>query len=169
MQFLRNLTQSLKSNGRGRLYFLPGFDQNLPTFVATIDIDYVQRIAVGVEAARREHALQLVRRAFDAGTLWNDTPNMPVLMHAFEPMHPDTPLQNVSLVEVDELPPADPSVTTMKCVGASHALLRFARLVEALCDESTANGETRGEPAVIELPAQEVTQLRQLLRSLDAA
>jgi hypothetical protein len=128
MQFLHNLSATLKrSANRGRLPFLPGFSEDLPKFVATVDVDYVQRVVVGLEASHREHAMQLIKRAFDAGTLWNDSSTMPVLMHAFEPVHPDAPLQLAALDEVDELPPAAPSVNTMRCIGASNALLRFAR------------------------------------------
>jgi hypothetical protein len=117
MQFLHNLSATLKrSANRGRLPFLPGFSEDLPKFVATVDVDYVQRVVVGLEASHREHAMQLIKRAFDAGTLWNDSSTMPVLMHAF-----------AALDEVDELPPAAPSVNTMRCIGASNALLRFAR------------------------------------------
>jgi hypothetical protein len=110
--------------------------------------------------------LQLIKRAFDAGTLWNDSSAMPVLMHAFEPVHPDAPLQLAALDEVDELPPADPSVNTMRCIGASTSLLRFARTIDALCAEALADRDATH--VTIDVPADEVSQLRKLLRSLEA-
>lgn len=168
MQFLHNLSATLKRTAhRGRLPFLPGFDEDLPKFVATSDVDYVQRIMVGLEASHREHAMQLVRRAFDAGTLWNDSRTMPVLMHAFEPVAPDSPVQFTSLDEVEELPPPDPSVSTMRCISASHALLRFARLIDALCTESGVPADRDVTRIPIQVPVDELSQMRKLLRSLE--
>ncbi|WP_321943689.1 hypothetical protein [Paraburkholderia tropica] len=166
MQFLRNLSGSLRRN-RSRLPFLPGFNQDLQPYVATVDVDYVQRVMVGVEATSAEHAQQMVRRAYDAGTLWNDTTAMPVLMHAFEPVNPESPLQLVSLEQIDELPPADPSVCTMKCVSSSWSLLRFARVIDELLTEALDPDDARTAYVGIDVPMKEVTELRQLLRTLD--
>jgi len=169
MQFLHNLSATLKrTTHRGRLPFLPGFNEDLPKFIATMDIDYIQRVTVGLEASHREHAMQLVKRAFDGGTLWNDSSAMPVLMHAFEPVHPDAPLQLASLEEVEELPPPDPSVATMRCISASHSLLRFARLIDALCSEGGAPSERDVSSISIDIPVDEVAQLHKLLRALEA-
>ncbi|PTB17775.1 hypothetical protein C9I57_26525 [Trinickia symbiotica] len=169
MQFLHNLSATLKRTAhRGRLPFLPGFNEDLPKFVATIDIDYVQRVTVGLEASHREHAIQVLQRAFNAGSLWNDSSAMPLLTHAFEPVHPDAPLQLASLEEVEELPPPDPSVATMRCISASHSLLRFARLIDALCSESGTPPDREFSSITVDVPVDELAQLRKLLRSLEA-
>jgi hypothetical protein len=169
MQFLHNLSATLKRTAqRGRLPFLPGFNEDLPKFIATIDIDYVQRVTVGIEASHQEHAMQLLKRAFDGGTLWNDSSAMPLLMHAFEPIHPDAPLQLASLEEVEELPPPDPSVASMRCVSASQSLLRFARLIDALCSEGGTPSDQDDSSITIDVPEAELAQLRKLLRSLEA-
>lgn len=169
MQFLQNLSATFKRTAhRGRLPFLPGFNEDLPAFIATIDVDYVQRVVVGVEASHREHAMQLLKRAFDAGTLWNDSATLPILMHAFEPVNPDGPMQLASLDEVDELPPPDPSVATMRCIGASHALLRFARTIDASYVEAGPQPDRDSKHVAIQIPIDELMQVRKLLRSLEA-
>ncbi len=168
MSFFRNLSASVKrSVGRNRLPFLPGFAQNAQPYIATVDVDYVQRVSVGVEAASAEHAAQLVRRAFDAGTLFNDSSSMPVLMHAFEPVRPDSPLQIASIEEIDEMPPADPSVDTMKCIGASQELLQFARMIGELCEEASVPQDQGASCIGIDIPLADVNRLHKLLDSLN--
>ena len=168
MQFFRNLTASVKrANNLGRLPYLSAFQHQRPKFVATVEIDYVQRVTIGLEASTVEHAQQLLKRTSDAGTLFNDTSTMPILMHAFEPVRADSPLQLVSLEEVDELPPADQSVSMMKCFGASYALLSFARMIDALCEEAIDPEERHIAMVGIDVPMEELTQLRSLLRTLD--
>lgn len=64
MSILQSITSPFKHNGlRTHLSFLPGFSQDIRTYVATIDGDYAQRVSVGVEASNREHAARLVKRA----------------------------------------------------------------------------------------------------------
>lgn len=168
MQFFRNLSASVKrANGIGRLPFLSAFQHNRPKFVATVEIDYVQRVAVGLEASTIEHAQQLLKRASDGGTLFNDTAIMPILSHAFEPVRADSPLQLVSLEEVDEMPPADQSVSMMKCFSSSYSLLAFARMIDALCEEAIDPEERHISMVGIDVPMEELTQLRSLLRTLD--
>lgn len=168
MSLLQSITSPLKRSMRGSLSFLPGFTQDLQTYVATIDIDYVQRVSVGVEASSRDHAAQLVRRAYDAGTLFNDTAAMPLLVHAFEPVSPDSPLQLASLEEVDELPASDPSVDAMKCIGASRSLLHFARVIDELCEQAE-DPQDRGAAYIgIDVPVDELVRLRKLLKPLEA-
>jgi hypothetical protein len=168
MRLFDNLASSVKRGARARLPFLSAFHQERPKFVATIDIDYVQRVSVGVEASTAEHAHQLVKRAFDGGTLFNDSATMPVLMHAFEPVRPDSPMQLLSLEEVDELPAADQSVHTLKCISAAYPLLTFARMIDALCDEELDPSDRPPAMVGIDIPMSELLQLRQLLRTLDA-
>ncbi|MCA8355610.1 hypothetical protein ABEG10_38390 (plasmid) [Burkholderia cenocepacia] len=152
---------------RNRLSFLPTFSQDLSKFVATIDVDYVQRVAIGIEASSADHAKAQLRRAYETGTLFNDSAKMPILMHAFEPVRPDAPLQLASFDEVDDLPEADPSVDTMKCIGSAHALLRFARYVAELIEEAEDPHDAGAKYVGIDLPVDEINDLRKLLDALE--
>jgi hypothetical protein len=53
-------------------------------FVVSYDLDYVHTVRVGVTAPDAEAAKKTAEEAFDAGTLWDNTADMPLLYDDFE-------------------------------------------------------------------------------------
>uniref|UniRef100_UPI003BEF3DC7 hypothetical protein n=1 Tax=Burkholderia arboris TaxID=488730 RepID=UPI003BEF3DC7 len=164
-----SIVTPFKRAARNRLSFLPAFSQDHSKFVATIDVDYVQRVSIGLEASSADQAKAQLRRAYESGTLFHDTAKMPILAHAFEPVRPDGPLQLAAFEEVDELPEVDPSVDAMKCIGSAQALLRFARYVEELVQEAEDPHDAGAKYVGIDLPVDEINDLRKLLEVLKNA
>lgn len=50
----------------------------------TYTLGYLHRVTVGVEADNGEAALRIAKQAFDEGTIWDDSPAMPLLYDDFE-------------------------------------------------------------------------------------
>ena len=48
-------------------------------FIVSYEIDYVHRVAVGIEALNETEAQQLAEQAFNDATLWDDTEALPLL------------------------------------------------------------------------------------------
>lgn len=48
-------------------------------FAVTYTLPYAHRVIVGVQASSAEAAVRVARRAFDAGSIWDDTTSMPLL------------------------------------------------------------------------------------------
>jgi hypothetical protein len=81
-------------------------------FAATYEIDYTHRVVVGVTAPDAETAKQLASNAFDEGTIWNDTEDMPLLFDDYEEVNDETLL--FSAEEISEFPEPDSSVKAIK-------------------------------------------------------
>ncbi|MBN2700938.1 MAG: hypothetical protein JXR29_05760 [Methylothermaceae bacterium] len=60
-------------------------------YAVTYTLPYTHRVVVGVEAENREEAIGKAEQAFDAGEIWDDTPEMPLLFDDFE--EDDGPLE----------------------------------------------------------------------------
>lgn len=56
----------------------------LPFWEVTYSLPYQHVVVVGVRAATADEATTRVQAAFDAGTLWDDNPDMPLLKDDFE-------------------------------------------------------------------------------------
>lgn len=48
-------------------------------YEVSYEVPYTHRVTVGVTARGKEEAIQIASEAFDAATLWTDTPDMPLL------------------------------------------------------------------------------------------
>ena len=169
MQFLRSFSNGFRrqSVNRSNVPFWQGFSRNRPKFLVTLDLGYMQRVVVGVEAPHEEAAMSNVRRALDAGTIWQNNPSMPILQHDFEPLDPERVVQGCAAREVDELPEADSSVSAMRCYESTWELLTFARRVLELCDEHQDLEDPVSDTFQVELPADDVRKLASLVKSLD--
>lgn len=53
-------------------------------------IDYTHKVQVGVPSESDQEALDTAQAAFDAGTLWDDTPEMPLLYDDYDEVEGDT-------------------------------------------------------------------------------
>ena len=48
-------------------------------YEVSYEVPYTHRVTVGVTARSKEEAIQIASEAFDAATLWENTPDMPLL------------------------------------------------------------------------------------------
>lgn len=91
-------------------------------------LDYAHRVQVGIEAASPEEALVKAQQAFDEGSIWDDTPQMPLLFDDYEEQDGQTLAFEVVAV-VDAWPAPDASVLQLRRDAA--ALRAWRLLVEA--------------------------------------
>ncbi|OQW65100.1 MAG: hypothetical protein BVN35_22315 [Proteobacteria bacterium ST_bin11] len=104
-------------------------------FFVSYEIDYVHRVSVGVIAEHPEQARQLAEQAFNDATIWDDTPNMPLLSDEFHEVEGESLMWEC--VEVEHWPAADHSIQQLK---QDHAAIQVCR---GLVTAYTA-GEARG-------------------------
>lgn len=97
-------------------------------FVVSYELDHVHRVSVGVTAEDSESAQSIAKGAFDAGSLWDDTTEMPLLSDDFEETAVCGALA-FQAEEVVEFPKPDASVDDIKQREAAYAACRI--LVEA--------------------------------------
>jgi hypothetical protein len=98
-------------------------------FMVAYGLDYSHRVVVGVDASSPELAAGTARKAFDAGTLWDDALEMPLLYDDYEEIDGQTVVFDVT--PVNRWPVADASVLLRRLHSAAHRLLTFARLVDS--------------------------------------
>ena len=80
----------------------------LKTYAVSYTIDYSHRVIVGVKAENEQAAIKIASDAFDAGDIWSNTAEMPLLFDDFEETEGESLV--FSATEVSELPEPDPSV-----------------------------------------------------------
>ena len=85
---------------------------NTKKFAVTYEIDYTHRVVVGVTAQDAEAAIKLANDAFDEGSIWDDTKEMPLLFDDFEEVDGET--LRFSAEGVSEFPEPDSSVKAIK-------------------------------------------------------
>jgi len=85
---------------------------HLKKFVVTYTIDYTHRVVVGVTAPTAQTAEKIASDAFDAGSIWDNTPEMPLLLDDYEEVDGETLC--FSSEEVPEFPEPDSSVKDLK-------------------------------------------------------
>lgn len=166
MSLFKTLTSPFKSKplSRGFLSLFPGVSQELRTFVATFEIPYVQRVSVGVQAVTPEQAKQSLMRAFANGSITKDTQTMPLLESAFEPCQDTAQMPPLQISEIEEFPEPDVSVSQMKCLNSSAAMLAMCRHFNELLIEAD---DGHGSPYVtIEVSASAAERLQNLMRGL---
>jgi len=81
-------------------------------FAVSYTIDYKHRVVVGVSAITSELAIDTASKAFDEGSIWDDTPDMPLLFDDYEEVESET-LQ-FSSEEIQAFPEPDSSVKQLK-------------------------------------------------------
>lgn len=103
-------------------------------------LDYVHRVQVAVPSVSDMDAVAIAEQAFNDATIWDDTPEMPLLYDDFEESQDNT--LRFEVVDVvgcmDDLPPRDGSVAALR----QRASARLAcRLLLQLCDEAKQSGK----------------------------
>jgi len=97
-------------------------------YVVQYSLDYEHRVQVGIEAASPEAAIEQAEAAFDTGTIWDDTGQMPLLFDDYEERDDQSPRFEV-VAEVDAWPAPDSSVLHQRRSSAAERACRL--LVEA--------------------------------------
>lgn len=94
-----------------------------PCFVVQYTLDYQHRVQVGVVAKTSEEAAQKARQAFDSGTIWDDTAEMPLLLDAYE--ETDDNVLAFAVFEVSEWPAPEFSVVQNRRDQVAKLACRF--------------------------------------------
>lgn len=100
---------------------------NLKRFVISYSLGYQHVVHVGIEAKYQDEALAKAQDAMDAGILWDDMPDMPLLMDEFEE-ECDNALEfqvEYELLASDPWPEPDASVKGLQLKEQSIALVRL--------------------------------------------
>ncbi|WP_342335219.1 hypothetical protein [Burkholderia pseudomallei] len=141
--------------------------QTLPAFMVGYSLDHTHRVVVGIRASNADAACAIARAAFDAGTLWDDTLDMPLLYDDYEEL--DGQVLNFDATPVATLPAADVSVSEVKLHAAAHRLLAFARLADSRLPLPAAIEAWHPDTLVpMTVTAEQARELRVLLGRLDA-
>ncbi|OAI24207.1 hypothetical protein A1356_16105 [Methylomonas koyamae] len=93
-----------------------------PAYAVTYTLDYTHRVVVGIVAESADGAQAVAEAAFDDGTIWDDTPEMPLLFDDFEEVDGKTPRWQVEAVDV--WPKADASVVKLRQERTAMAVCR---------------------------------------------
>jgi hypothetical protein len=88
-------------------------DADLKKFAVTYTIDCKHRVVVGIVATDLLSAVNKGSEAFDEGTIWDDTPEMPLLFDDYEEESSKETLWFMA-EEVSEFPEPDSSVIKLK-------------------------------------------------------
>ena len=138
----------------------------LPAFMVGYSLDHTHRVVVGIRAAGADAACAIARAAFDAGTLWDDTPDMPLLYDDYEEL--DGQALDFDATSIATWPAADVSVRAVKLHAAGHRLLAFARLAHRRLPVA-ASIEAWNPDALVPMTvtARQVRELRSLLGTLE--
>lgn len=137
----------------------------LPAFMVSYGLDHSHRVVVGVHAPDAGTARAIAQAAFDAGTLWDDTPDMPLLYDDYEEI--DGQALQFDATPIALLPPPHVSVRAARLQNTAHRLLTFARLVDSRLPAATTIQSWHPEALVpLTLTAGQVAGLRTLLTSL---
>ncbi len=99
-------------------------------FVIEYELDYKHRVQVGVVASSADEAAELAECAFNSGTLWDDTAEMPLLFDDYEEAEGNNVLLFQVVTTVKEWPAPDASVISIH--RGEEAMLAARYLVEAV-------------------------------------
>ena len=110
-------------------------------FLVQYSLPYEHVVQVGIEADNRDEALEMAQTLFDEGTIWDDTPEVPLLLDEFyESGDAGVPLEfTIEARNLDQWPEADGSVETLR---RRDAALRAARLLVDAYERGKESGGT---------------------------
>ncbi len=127
-------------------------------FIVTYEINYVHRVQVGVRASNKEAAILSAKQAFDHGSIWDDTQEMPLLSDQYIEIGDGS--LTFSAEPVADFPEPDESVNDIRrkenafkaCnyllkdidSGLNFAMEVFAGLPSVQAGNETPNFECRG-------------------------
>lgn len=97
-------------------------------------LDYQHRVQVGVPSASDEEAVDKAQAAFDAGTIWDDTQEMPLLFDDYDEVD-GTPLCFKVVATVDAWPTPDHSVIQLRRQANAVEACRVLVAAVALRDQ----------------------------------
>ncbi|WP_343671328.1 hypothetical protein [Paraburkholderia heleia] len=139
--------------------------QELPAFLVGYSLDHTHRVVVGVRAASADAACAIARAAFDAGTLWDDAPDMPLLYDDYDELD----VLTFDATSVATWPAPDVSVRAVRLHAAAYRLLAFARLADRRLPVAAALEAWHPDALVpMTVTARQARDLRALLCTLDA-
>ncbi len=96
-------------------------------FIVEYTLPYEHRVQVGICAHDPDTAVADAEKLFDAGDIWDDTPDVPLLFDDYEEDgNAGVSLQFTVVAEVDNWPTADGSVQQIR---RNNAALNAARLL----------------------------------------
>ncbi|CAM2187765.1 conserved hypothetical protein [Paraburkholderia sacchari] len=140
--------------------------QPLPAFMVCYSLEHSHRVVVGIRASNADAARAIARAAFDAGTLWDDAPDMPLLYDDYEEL--DGQLLKFDATSVSTWPAADVSVRAVRLQAAAHRLLAFAQLADKRLPLTASINAWHPDALVpMTVTVQEVRELRSLLGKLN--
>lgn len=100
-------------------------------------IRHVHDVTVGIRAHTGSEAIRRAKAAFDAGTLWDDTPDMPLLQDDFEE-EDDGRVLTFEAERVDAWCAPSSAVSAFRKQSCAEGLLRrFHQAVDALLVETS--------------------------------
>jgi hypothetical protein len=97
-------------------------------FVVSYELDYVHTVRVGVTAPDAEAAKKTAEEAFDAGTIWDNTADMPLLYDDFEEVDLGHVL-SFEAQEVEEFP--EPAACVREIIQRDKAFAACKALIAA--------------------------------------
>ncbi|THD11384.1 hypothetical protein [Metallibacterium scheffleri] len=92
-------------------------------FVVSYELPYVHHVRVGIEAEDAERARAAAEDLFNSADLWNDTPDMPLLMDEYEEDGDAGTVLEFEAVHVEEWPDIDGSVKEIHRHGSADAFV----------------------------------------------
>ncbi len=101
-------------------------------YTVSYKLPYQHQVAVGVRAASAQKAEAIVRKAFDAGTLWDDTVDIPLLYDLMEEDERQGAVLEFEVTKVSEWPSRCSSVASEHLNRAAEAMLAALKLAEPL-------------------------------------
>ena len=137
----------------------------MPQFTVSYSLRYEHVVQVGLCAQDEVHAVNLVQAAFDAGTLWDDTQSMRLLIDDWEEC--DNNQLIFEPLQVVELPAPDCSVAETKRHSMARQMLELLRLVARRCPIFTVSDIDLPTHVPVELEISEIRDLKACVASLD--
>ena len=99
---------------------------DIKNYVVEYQLPYVHFVQVGVRAESSEAAIKAASIAFDAGTIWDNTPTMPLLTDLYEEVgNAGEPLK-FEAEQVEEWPQPD---STVRQIERENAAMEACRLL----------------------------------------